>query len=314
MPAIMQLKELTKHYGKKNVFEGVNVDINKGELLGIIGMSGSGKTTLIKTMIGFLEPEEGDILFHSEKESKFKSVFNNPSEVRTKFGFATQVPSFYPRLTVEENLDHFGTLYRLPKKVKKNNISSLLNIMDLESEKDQLAETLAGGMEKRLGIACSLIHNPDILIMDEPTANLDPVLRDSIWQVVKDIKNMGTTVVVASHLLDELEPVCDRIGILHNHTMIEVGSPDQIKGRYNKNEEIRLKVAGSVESIEKGMKRSHYIESIKRVKGESVFYTKEPEKALYLLLSFIKRSKEEIINLEVSKPSLKEVFEAIYNK
>ena len=314
MPALIQLKNLRKQYGKKLVLKDINLEVNKGEIFGIIGMSGSGKTTLLNTLIGFLEPEEGDILYRSKKEKAYKSIFKNSLEVRRKFGFATQVPSFYPKLTIEENLDHFGSLYNLPEKTKQKNISNLLKMTGLASEKDQLAQTLSGGMEKRLVIACSLIHNPDILILDEPTANLDPVLREETWDLIKNIHKLGTTVIVASHLLEELEPVCQRIGILHNHSLIEIGTPDQLKGRYSKNEEIRLTLSGKHEQIQQLMKKNSYIKKTKKEDNTLIFYTPTPVKALYQVLNSIDNLNERIIKLEVSKPSLKEIFESIYRK
>ena len=314
MQGIIQIKNLTKQYGKKPVLKNLNLEINKGEIFGIIGMSGSGKTTFLNTLIGFLEPEEGDILYHSGGDGKYKSVFRNAFEVRKTFGFATQVPSFYPKLTIEENLDHFGTLYKLPKKIRKKNIANLLKIIGLESEKKQLAQALSGGMEKRLGIACSIIHNPDVLILDEPTANLDPVLRDSTWDLIKNIHRMGTTVIVASHLLEELEPICDRIGILHNNLLVEVGTPDELKGRYTKNEEIRLKASGKHDEIEKALKSSPVIKKITRENGKLIFYTPKPKKALYQVLRLVDKTGEKIVSLELSKPSLKEIFESVYNR
>jgi len=312
MPPLIQFKNLTKQFGKKVVLQDVNFEINKGEIFGIIGMSGSGKTTLLNTLIGFLEPEEGDILYSSENQ--YKSVFKNSMDVRKRFGFATQEPSFYPKLTIEENLDHFGALYNLSKSTRKNNTEKLLKLVGLESEKDQLAQTLSGGMEKRLGIACSLIHNPELLILDEPTANLDPVLREETWNLIKGINKTGTTVIVASHLLEELEESCSRIGILHDHAVIEIGTPDQLKGRYTKNEEIRLRVSGKHEQIEKAMGKSSYIESIKKEGDTLVFYTAQPLKALYQILDVVERSNERIISLEASKPSLKEIFESVYQR
>jgi len=312
MPPLIQFKNLTKQFGKKVVLQDVNFEINKGEIFGIIGMSGSGKTTLLNTLIGFLEPEEGDILYSSENQ--YKSVFKNSMDVRRRFGFATQEPSFYPKLTIEENLDHFGALYNLSKSTRKNNTEKLLKLVGLESEKDQLAQTLSGGMEKRLGIACSLIHNPELLILDEPTANLDPVLREETWNLIKGINKTGTTVIVASHLLEELEDACDRIGILHDHAVIEIGTPDQLKGRYTKNEEIRLRVSGKHDQIEKAMGKSSYIESIKKEGDTLVFYTAMPLKALYQILDLVDKLNERIVSLEASKPSLKEIFESVYQR
>jgi ABC-type multidrug transport system ATPase subunit len=314
MPPLIKLKELTKQYGKKLVLKDVNLEINKGEIFGIIGMSGSGKTTLLNTLIGFLEPEEGDVLFYDQKEKRYKSVFKDSLKIRKRFGFATQEPSFYPKLTIEENLDHFGSLYKLLQKTKEKNIVNLLRMTGLESEKEQLAQELSGGMEKRLGIACSLIHNPEVLILDEPTANLDPILREETWELVKNIQKIGTTVIVASHLLEELEPVCNRIGILHNHSLLKVGTPDQLKGRYTENEEIRLIASGKHSQIENSIKRAKDVEKTKKENGELVFYTKNPIKTLYQILRLVDQLGEKIINLEVSKPSLKEIFESIYQR
>ncbi|MBR9691532.1 ABC transporter ATP-binding protein [Candidatus Woesearchaeota archaeon] len=314
MSALIQLKNLTKQYGKKIVLKKINLDINQGEILGIIGMSGSGKTTLLNTLIGFLEPEEGDVLYKNKKQKKYTSIFKNSLKVRNRFGFATQVPSFYPRLTIAENLDHFGSLYNLKESARKKNIAKLLKMIGLESEKDKLAQELSGGMEKRLGIACSLVHSPDVLILDEPTANLDPVLREETWKLIKNIHKSGTTVIVASHLLEELEPVCQRIGILHNSSLIEVGTPDQLKGRYSKNEEIRLITSGKHDQIQKQMKQERYVKRIKKQDNTLIFYTPQPVKTLYRLLHLVDDLNEKIIGLEVSKPSLKEIFESIYQK
>jgi ABC-2 type transport system ATP-binding protein len=314
MPALINIKNLRKQYGKKSVLNNINLEINKGEMLGIIGMSGSGKTTLLNTIIGFLEPEEGDILYYNKSENKYRSIFKNEMKLRKRFGFATQVPSFYPKLTIEENLDHFASLYQLNPEIRKKNITNLLKIIGLESEKDQLAQKLSGGMEKRLGIACALVHNPEVLILDEPTANLDPVLRDETWELIKNIHKIGTTVIVASHLLEELEPVCQKIAILHNHSMIEVGTPDQLKTRYTKDKEISIKVSGKQDKIESVMKKTDYIHKIKRKYPTLILYTQQPLKTIYELLHLVDSLKETIISLELNSPSLKEVFESIYKK
>jgi ABC-2 type transport system ATP-binding protein len=215
---------------------------------------------------------------------------------------------------VEENLDHFGSLYNISKTIKQKNISRLLKLTGLESEKDQLAQELSGGMEKRLGIACSLIHNPEILILDEPTANLDPVLRDETWYLIQNIHRLGTTVIVASHLLEELEPVCQRIGILHKKSLIEVGTPDQLKGKYSKNEEIQLVASGKHNLIAEQMQRSRFISKIKKQNKKLIFYTPKPVKALYAILHLVDRLDENIISIEASKPSLKEIFESVYHR
>jgi ABC-2 type transport system ATP-binding protein len=276
MPALIKIKNLRKQYGKKIILKNVNLDIKKGEIFGIIGMSGSGKTTFLNNLIGFLEPEEGDVLY--KNKNKYLSVFEKGLELRKKFGFATQEPSFYPKLTIEENLEHFGYLYNLKKSTIKKNTTNLLKLIGLEKEKDQLAQELSGGMEKRLGIACALVHDPELLILDEPTANLDPVLRDDTWGMIKNIHKTGTTIIVASHLLEELEPICQRIGILHNCSLREVGTPDQLKGKYSKNEEVMIVASGQHEKIENLMEKERYVKKVKKYQGALIFYTPNPFK------------------------------------
>lgn len=246
MPPVIQFKNVKKSFKKRLVLDGVNLEINEGEIFGIIGMSGSGKSTILNILIGYYEPEQGDILFYSSKDKKYKSAIKNIMELRKTFGFAAQDPSFYPKLTVEENLLHFGALYRLPRKIIKENARHLLELTELYETRKQLGQSLSGGMEKRLSVACSLIHNPKVLILDEPTADLDPIRRKETWELIKELHRKGTTIIIASHFLEELEPVCTKIAILHNHKITAVGTPAQLRKYYNKSsiEEI-------FESIEK---------------------------------------------------------------
>ena len=234
MPPIIQLKNIKKNFGKRVILDGVDLEIHTKEIFGIIGMSGSGKSTILKTLIGYHEPDLGDLLFYSYKDKKLKPILKNIMEVRKTFGFSAQTPSFYPKLTVEENLMHFGSLYKLPEKVIKINTDRLLEITELSDARKQLAETLSGGMEKRLSIACSLIHRPKVLILDEPTADLDPIRRRETWQLINWLHKTGTTIIIASHFISEIESVCTRSALLHQHKIVDVGTPSQLKKKYKK--------------------------------------------------------------------------------
>ena len=234
MPPIIKLQNIKKKFKKRLILDNINLEINEGEIFGIIGMSGSGKSTILKLLIGYYEPEEGDIFFYSYKDKNYKSAIKNIIELRKTFGFSAQDPSFYPKLTVEENLYHFGSLYSLPKKLIKENTNDLLEITDLANARKQLAQTLSGGMEKRLSVACSLIHQPKVLILDEPTADLDPIRRKETWNLIKGLHSLGTTIVIASHFLSEIEPVCTKIAILHDHKVIDIGTPVELKKKYGK--------------------------------------------------------------------------------
>ncbi len=215
---IVQVKGVNKKFGDNIVLRNVNLDVIKGELFCIVGTNGSGKTTLLKMLIGFLDPDEGEVFYHS------KNIKKNVKEVRKDFGFATQENAFYPKLTVEENMRYFGNLYGLKKEILKENIEKLLKLVELHGAKKVLAENLSIGMERRLDIACSLIHNPKILILDEPTEDLDVTLRKAILNLIKAINKSGTTIIMTSHLLNEIQDSFDRIAILDNNSIIKVGT------------------------------------------------------------------------------------------
>ncbi|MBW2977460.1 ABC transporter ATP-binding protein [Candidatus Woesearchaeota archaeon] len=311
---IIKLKNITKKFGKKVVLDNLNLEINQGEIFGLIGMSGSGKTTLLNTLIGYYEPEQGDILFYSKEDQTNKSLFKNMLEVRKMFGFAPQSPSFYPKLTVEENLAHFGSLYHLSKETIQTNINHLLDLTELTQEREQIAQTLSGGMQKRLSIACSLIHNPKVLILDEPTADLDPILRKETWQLLKGIHRLGTTVIVATHLLSELEDTCDRVSILHNSRIIKIGTVEQLKNAFTQNKEIQITTSlRKYDKIAKELSKYSSL-SIKRMflkDNKLNIHTPDAESTLQHLLHITKKTNESIIELNVEKPSLEEIFESI---
>src|SRR3989344_2540277 len=170
MPTQIYLQGVTKKFGKNVVLDNISFNVAKGDIFGLIGTNASGKTTLLKTIVGFLRPTNGHLYFESE-------LIHNTPKIVKNFGFAAQESSFYPKLTVEENLEHFGYLYGLNKKQLKENILKILETVNLTNTKNMLAENLSGGMQKRLEIACAIIHNPKVLFLDEPTADLDTFKR-----------------------------------------------------------------------------------------------------------------------------------------
>jgi len=315
MDTLIKFLNVKKRFGKKIVLDNIGLEIKKGEIFGIIGMSGSGKTTLLNLMIGFLRPTRGDIIFYSDRDEKYKSIFKNSIEVRQTFGFGTQVPSFYSKLTLEENLDHFGSLHRLSKRIRKINANKLLDLTGLTDARKQLASEISEGMKKRLGIACSLIHNPKILLLDEPTADLDPILRKETWKLIKNICKMGTTVIIASHFLHELEEACDRVAILNNHKIMAIGSPNQLRQKYSDNDEILLETEpGNYDKIAKQLAyhKRLGIHKMSVKEGRLVIYAKDAERTLHQIIHIVEHMDEALVNVDVRRPPLSEVFESLY--
>ncbi|MFA5142271.1 MAG: ABC transporter ATP-binding protein [Candidatus Woesearchaeota archaeon] len=307
--SIIVCNGITKQYGKNKVLTDLNLSIKEGEIFGIIGMSGSGKTTLLNIIIGFLQPEAGDIHFKTDRG--MLPFSKAPNLIKPLFGFAPQEPSFYPKLTAQENLEYFATLYGISRADIKKNTAELLKLVDLTAFTNHLAKELSFGMQKRLGIACALVHKPKILILDEPTADLDPILRRETWDLVSKVNKTGTTIIVASHLLDELESECDRIAVLHDGKISKLGSIDQLKKLYTTNNEVILVTASkNYKKISSKMKSKRSLRISKIVQKDSSLVLQTPfaEEALAQLIKIIKRSKDHIVKLHIARPSLEEVF------
>lgn len=316
--ALIEFREVQKGFGRKHVLQDITLNIQPGEVFGIIGVSGAGKTTLLELLIGFLEPDKGDILYRSsdvlmgEDQQNYISVREEPQRVKRRFGFAMQEPSFYNELTVEENLRYFAALYNLSQKVITQNIETSLRLVGLVENKQDVAENLSGGMQKRLDIACAMIHNPQVLILDEPTADLDILLRRQMWELVKKINQRGTTVIIASHFLDEIEHLCDRIGILHQGAIVKRGKLEDLQSMYADHEEILLHTrTGEYGPILKEVKKKAKISKVIEGEGYIKMYTSDTKKVVQEIMRVVNKRKDNIETLKVEKPSLNEVFERI---
>lgn len=316
---ILQCKNVTKVYGKKVILDRANLSIQRKDIFGLIGSSGSGKTTLLEILIGSERPEEGDVLFQpvhlleSKKQHMF-SVFRKRNEVKKSFGFAAQEPSFYPKLTVKENLFYFASLYGLPRGEANSNVTTLVELLDLSDSIDERAENLSGGMQKRLDIGCALIHDPSVLILDEPTSNLDPLLRKQMWDLIKKINKRGTTILLASHFLDEVEAVCNSIAILHNHKIIKTGSPESVKGLLSQTDVIYLETSpGDYDKIKAKLSEEKHIKinSIVVDGKKLVIHTPVAEKVLHDILHILEKTSETLIDVDVAKPGLSQIFEEL---
>lgn len=224
---LIEFRGVSKKFGKNVVFQDVDLAIPEGEITGIIGASGEGKSTMLKLLAGFYKPSKGKIYYRK------REVCKDRSNIKRLFGLAIEDGSFYEKLTVKENLFHFGRLYNINRKVLVERIDELMRLVGLGNAKDTIAENLSIGMKKRLDIACSMIHNPAILVLDEPTADLDPLLRKQIIKIIKEINANGTTIILTTQLLEEAEEICKKVIILFNENIKEQESPRKIMLKYN---------------------------------------------------------------------------------
>jgi ABC-2 type transport system ATP-binding protein len=206
---LIELKGISKRFGKKKVLKELDLSIEQGEIFGLIGRSGCGKSTLMKILLGVYRQDRGTITLEGHK---------NPKDIRSLIGYTTQENSFYDKLTIYENMVYYANLYSINKQVLgvplSQHINSILKSVNLAGSKDTIAGRISGGMKRRLDFAISMVHNPKILVLDEPTTGLDPILVADFWKIVKDVKGDGRTIIVSSHIFSELELSCDRVGIM----------------------------------------------------------------------------------------------------
>lgn len=304
----IQFENITKSFGKKIILDNLNLSIPYKDIFGIIGKSGSGKTTLLSILIGFLKPDKGQIMFQS------RDIYRDLKSVQQQFGFAAQEGSFYPKLSVKENLEYFGKMYNINTNVLKEKIPELLKLVELEDAIDLLGWKLSAGMQKRLDIACALIHDPKVLILDEPTEDLDPALRNEVLDLLQKInKEKDITIIITSHLLDEVEYICKQVAILDKKKIIDSGNINDLKNKYAKYSEISLET--------EDRDYSHIIKKLKRrkdvkkysIRGNKIYiYTTEKgEKALKSIIMLVRKGKDKIINISMGKPTLTELFEEL---
>ncbi len=299
------IDNITKKFGKHKVLDAITLKIPPQGISGILGLSGCGKTTLLNILVGYWTADTGKVLYNSI------DIHKNTRIMHQLFGFATQAGSVYDRLTVEENLRYFGKLYNMSGHDLNKRIPEILKLIELEDAKDLPASELSTGMFRRLDIACSMIHKPKVLILDEPTSNMDPVLRKKIMALIKKIDDEGTKIIITSHLMDEVEKICHDLSIIHHGKIIATGSPDQLKDQYTKNREVILKTEKK--------KYKAYLDDLKTLSIKSIFiknhsvylYTKDPDKILDRIPELVKQHGDKIETLQVKRPDIEEVFEAM---
>lgn len=244
MNNILSLKDLCKSYGNRKVVNNLNLSVTSGESIGFLGPNGAGKSTTIKLISGIENPDDGNIFYNdtpvSQCSKKFKSIL----------GVVPQDISFYDDLSTYDNASFFCSLYGFRGSELKRRVEEALSFVGLWDRKDDRPKDFSGGMKRRLNIACSIAHSPEILILDEPTVGIDPQSRNYILEALKKLNEKGTTIIYVSHYMEEIEAICNRIIIMDNGNKIVDQSKNSLKECYkdsnlNSLEEIFLHLTGT---------------------------------------------------------------------
>lgn len=243
MGAILEINSLRKTFGEKTVVNRLSFKVNEGEILGFLGPNGAGKSTTISMITTILDFDEGKVLFEG------REVNSDDNDLKKILGYVPQDIALFNDLTAYENVKFFGSLYGLKGSYLNNRVKEALELVGLYDRKNDYPDSFSGGMKRRLNIACSIVHKPKILIMDEPTVGIDPQSRNNILEVAKSLRDEGTTIIYTSHYMEEVEAICNRLIILDNGQIVESGYKDEIKTKYrskglNNLEEIFLYITG----------------------------------------------------------------------
>jgi ABC-2 type transport system ATP-binding protein len=234
---MIETKNLTKNYGTLTAVDNLNLTIKEGDIFGFIGPNGAGKTTTMRILVTLLEPTRGTAFING------LNVTKDGKKVRRLVGYMPDFMGVYDDLKVFEYLEFFAAAFGIERKKRKSIVEGVLELTDLESKKSATVDSLSRGMQQRLGLARVLIHDPKVLILDEPASGLDPRARIEIRELLRELKRMGKTIMISSHILSELEEICDNVGIIEHGRLVFSGTLEEIRPRLGIESKVRVRVA-----------------------------------------------------------------------
>jgi ABC-2 type transport system ATP-binding protein len=232
---MIRTTDLTKRYGSTEALKGIDLHVEEGDLFGFIGPNGAGKTTTIRILTTLLEPSAGEATVAGF------SVWTQKDQIRSMLGYMPDSFGVYRDMTVSEYLHFFAAAYGIPSRDRRNLVGGLLELTDLTYKEHALVDTLSRGMQQRLGLARTLVHDPKVLVLDEPASGLDPRARIEIREILKELRAMGKTILLSSHILSELAEVCNRIAILERGELVAQGRLDDIMDQVRDATQVELR-------------------------------------------------------------------------
>lgn len=244
MSTIVRVEGLVKRYNGLPAVDGLDLEVEEGEIFGLVGPNGAGKTTTLRILATLLEPTAGDA------EVAGFSVRRNPTAVRRVLGFMPDVFGVYDDMKVWEYLDFFGRCYGLPADRRRRMIGDLLELVDLTDKRDAYVAELSRGMQQRLCLAHALVHDPTVLLLDEPASGLDPRARVELRELLRELRSLGKTILISSHILPELEELCSSIAIIDHGRVLAQGKVADIEARLRVGSVLRIRVVGDEEAVE----------------------------------------------------------------
>ena len=253
---MLVIKDLKKRYGKFEALKGMNMTIQKGELFGFVGPNGAGKTTTMKIVSGLLSADSGEVILDG------KSALGDVKYLKQKIGYMPDFFGVYDNLKAMEYMEFYASIYGIDGKGAKQLCMDLMDLVNLSDKYDSYVDGLSRGMKQRLCLARCLVHNPELLILDEPASGLDPRARFEMKEILKNLTDMGKTILISSHILPELAEMCSSIGIVEHGEMIVNGTVDEILTKLNNTNPLMIKVIDGKEEALRILKENPDIQNI----------------------------------------------------
>ncbi|WP_223790649.1 ABC transporter ATP-binding protein [Methanobacterium spitsbergense] len=296
---MIKIESLNKSFGRIKALNDLNLNVKRGELLGIIGPNGAGKTTAIRMACCILKPDSGDIIIDGY------SIHDDPIKIKSMIGYLPEEPNLYERFKAKDLLKYFAELYGVPKNDIDGKIQELLELVGMTKRSEDRINTFSKGLRQRISVARALVHDPDIIIFDEPTMGLDPETANSIRNFIKNLKGQKT-MILCTHYMEEADLLCDRVAILNEGKIRDVGTPQYLKSKVHGEVilKIRVKNTGDINLIKNKLIQFPSVGAVNLVGGEYLISLKQRNEIHDIVDVF----GNEVLSINTKEPTLEDVF------
>lgn len=299
---VIEIKNLVKRYGDLTAIDDLKLEINEGEVFGLLGPNGSGKTTAINCILSLLKYDKGEINVFGKKMTP------TSYDIKRDIGVVMQNVAVFDELSVYENIDYFCGLYITNKEERKKLVSEAIDFVGLRDFVKFVPKKLSGGLLRRLNIACGIAHKPKLIIFDEPTVAVDPQSRNSILEGIKGLNEGGATIIYTSHYMEEVEQICTRIAIMDKGKVIASGTKDELKSMFTHGEKIVLEAFNLNEQQLKAISDISYVENAEYRDNILTLHAKQGEHNLVKILDYLATNKISYGKVYSEQPTLNDVF------
>ena len=302
MPNVIEVDGIVKRYGDLVALDQLSLEVQAGEIYGLLGPNGSGKSTAIYCMLALLTHERGEVRIFGQ------TMRPDSYDSKRRIGVVMQDVAVFGPLTVEENIDFFCGLYVRDRAERKRLVADAIDFAGLGDFRKFLPAKLSGGLLRRLNIACGIAHRPDLIFLDEPTVAVDPQSRNNILEGLEELNRQGTTIVYTTHYMEEVEQICDRIGILDHGQLIAEGTADELKGMISSGDTITIELQDPNDAVIQALRELDFVSQLESSEGRIEIQTKHGERRLDSVLATLAAHDTAYSSIYAQKPTLNTVF------